>query len=55
MKSADGNMQFKTEIAINKQLFTTRQPAMQRISMTIMNESSLNAIRKGDKDDEGYR
>ncbi len=52
MKSADGNMQFKTEIAINKQLFTTRQPAMQRISMTIMNESSLNAIRKGDEDDK---
>jgi hypothetical protein len=52
MKSADGNMQFKTEIAVNKQLFTARQPAMQRISMTIMNESSLNAIRKGDEDDK---
>jgi len=25
---------------------------MQRISMTIMNESSLNAIRKGDEDDK---
>lgn len=25
---------------------------MQRISMTIMNESSLNAIRKGDQDDK---
>lgn len=25
---------------------------MQRTSMTIMNESSLNAIRKGDQDDK---
>jgi hypothetical protein len=25
---------------------------MQRISMTIMNESSINAIRKGDEDDK---
>lgn len=52
MKLPEGNMQLKTEIGVNKQLLTARQPAMQRISMTIMNESSLNAIRKGDQDDK---
>lgn len=52
MKLSEGNMQLKTEIGVNKQLLTARQPAMQRISMTIMNESSLNAIRKGDQDDK---
>lgn len=52
MKLSEGNMQLKTEIGVNKQLLTARQPAMQRTSMTIMNESSLNAIRKGDQDDK---
>ena len=50
--SADENRQMETEIGVNKQLFTARQPATQRLSMTLMNESSVNAIKKGDEDDK---
>ena len=51
MLSVFDEKQIATEIEGNKQLLTTRDPVMARISMTIMNESSLNAIKKGDEDD----